>query len=240
MPFSLLLVLIFVVISWLSIYLLEKRNILRSWLSPAHQRLKEFTLGFILMGTLCLISQLFFSLINDVSWTISEEIRISKFVYASALDINSVLIEELLFRGVLLYGLIKYTNQHKAIAISAAAFGIYHWFTYGVLGNILGMVLVFITTGFMGYVFAKAYVKTKSIILPIGLHLGWNWVNGSIFSNGISGTVLLVPDQTVALEGYFALISFLWYLMIPAVVLIILKTDVFEKIRFNSSTNPVT
>lgn len=240
MPFILQLVLVLLILSWLSIYLLEKRNILRSWLTPGSQRLKEFTLGFILMGTLCLISQLFFSLINDVSWTISEEIRISKFLYAIFLDINSVLFEELLFRGVLLYGLIKYTNQHKAAAISAAAFGIYHWFTYGVLGNMLGMVLVFITTGFMGFVFAKAYVKTKSIILPIGLHLGWNWINNSIFSNGPNGTVLLVPNQTVELQGYFAIISFLWYLILPAVVLIILRTDIFNKLMFRSSTNQAT
>lgn len=240
MPFPLLLVLIFIVISWLSIHLVEQRNIFRSWLTPANQRLKEFTLGFVLMAAFCLVTQLFFSFINGISWTISEEITISKFLYAGALDINSVLFEELLFRGVLLYGLIKYTNQHKAIAISAAAFGIYHWITYGVLGNILGMALVFITTGLMGYVFAKAYVKTKSIILPIGLHLGWNWTNNSLFSNGPDGTILLVTDQTVTLEGPFAIISFLWYLIIPAVVLIILKTDIFDRLRFSSPTEPVS
>ena len=84
-----------------------------------------------------------------------------------------------------------------------------HWFSYGVLGNALGMALVFISNGLMGYVFAKAYIKTNSIVLPVGLHLGWNWVNGSIFSNGLSGTVLLVSDQSIPMEGKFALISFL-------------------------------
>jgi membrane protease YdiL (CAAX protease family) len=92
------------------------------------------------------------------------------------------------------------------------------------------MALVFITTGLMGYVFAKAYVKTQSIILPVGLHLGWNWVNGSIFSNGLSGTVLLVPDQTVAMEGIFAMISFLWYLVVPIVVLFFINSDVFDRL----------
>lgn len=236
MPFSLLLVLIFIVLTWLSIYLLEKRNIFHSWLTPANQRSKEFILGFLLMGILCILSQIFLSLISGTSWTISEDITMSIFLYASSLDINSVLFEELLFRGVLLYGLIRLTNHHKAVIISAVAFGIYHWFTFGVLGNILGMTLVFITTGFMGFVFAKAYAKTKSIILPIGLHLGWNWINNSIFSNGPNGTVFLVPDQTVELEGYFAIISFLWYLIIPAVALLLLNTDLFDKLK--SPTNP--
>ncbi|MFP8487997.1 CPBP family intramembrane glutamic endopeptidase [Gracilimonas sp. Q87] len=240
MPFTLLLVLVLLILTWLSIYLLEKRNIYKSWITPGSQRINEFVLGLFLMGLLCIVSQIFLSLISDTSWIISEDITMSKFLYASAFDINSVLFEELLFRGVLLYGLIRLTNHHKAVIISAVAFGIYHWFTYGVLGNILGMVLVFITTGFMGYVFAKAYVKTKSIILPIGLHLGWNWINNSIFSNGPNGTVLLAPNQTVELEGYFAIISFLWYLIIPAVVLIILKTDIFDKLMFRSSIKPAT
>lgn len=88
------------------------------------------------------------------------------------------------------------------------------------------MALAFITTGFTGYVFAKVYIKTNSIILPIGLHFGWNWINNSIFSNGANGAVLLVPDQTVAMEGYFAFVSFVWYLIIPGVALLILNTDV--------------
>ena len=217
-------------------FLLEKRNIIGAWLTPANQRLKEFTLGFILMGTLCLISQLFFSLINDISWAVSGEITITKFISATLADLNSVLIEELVFRGVLLYALIRYTSKRTGLIVSAAAFGIYHWFSYGVLGNVLGMMLVFITTGLMGYVFAKAYVKTESIILPVGLHFGWNWINGSIFSNGISGTVLLVPDQMVPLEGYFALISFLWYVMVPLVVLFCIKTNTFDRLRLRPAT----
>ena len=240
MPFSVLLVLIFIVLTWLSIFLLEKRNIFRSWLTPANQRLKEFMLGFILMGSLCLISQLFFSVINDISWSVSGEITITKFISATLADVNSVLIEELVFRGVLLYVLIRYTSERTGLIVSAAAFGIYHWFSYGVLGNVLGMTLVFINTGFMGYVFAKAYVKTQSIVLPVGLHLGWNWINGSIFSNGLNGTILLVPNQSVVMEGTFATISFIWYLVIPIVVLLLIKTDVFDRIRLTSSTNPTT
>lgn len=235
MPFSLILVLIFIVLTWLSVYFFEKKNIFRSWLTPADQRFREFTVGFLFMAMLCILSQIFLSQINGTSWTISEDITFSKFLYSFALDVNSVLFEELLFRGVLLHALIKYTNQNKGIFISAAAFGIYHWFTYGVIGNPLGMILVFITTGFMGFVFAKAYAKAKSIILPIGLHLGWNWVNNSIFSNGPNGTIFLTPDQTVELEGYFTIISFLWYLVIPAVSLLFLRSNLFDKLRLRSN-----
>ena len=237
MPFLLLLVIVFIVFSWLSIYLLEKRNIFRSWFTPVGQRFKEFMLGFLLMGLLCIISQLLLSHLSGISWTLSDEITTGTFVQAIASDVNSVLFEELLFRGVLLYALIKYTTPQKGIILSAAAFGVWHWFSYGVLGNTLGMAMVFLSTGFMGYVFAKAYVKTQSIILPFGLHIGWNWIHNSIFSNGPNGTVLLVPDQTVALEGYFALISFSWYMIIPGMILLFLRTDILDRLRLQSSRN---
>lgn len=202
MSFILQIVLALLILSWLSIYLAEKRNIFRIWITPVKQRLNEFYFGFVLMGTLSLLTQLLFTLIHGTNWTISDELTISKFLYSSAYDFSSVVFEELLFRGVLLYLLIAYLNEHKAIAISAIAFGIYHWFTYGIWGNLLGMTLVIITTGFMGYVFAKAYSKTNSVMLPIGLHIGWNWINNSVFSNGPNGNVFLLPNQTFAMEGY--------------------------------------
>ncbi len=237
MPFTLLLVLIFIILTWLSVYFFEKKNIFQTWLTPAEQRVREFIVGFLFMGLLCILSQLILSQISGLSWTISEETSLRKFLNSIALDIYSVLFEELLFRGVLLYGLIKYTTEQKGILISAAAFGIYHWYTFGVLGNVLGMSLVFLTTGFMGFVFAKAYAQTKSIILPIGLHLGWNSVNNSIFSNGPNGIIFLTPDQTVELEGYFAIISFAWYLIVPAAALLFLKTDLFDRLRLRSKNS---
>jgi membrane protease YdiL (CAAX protease family) len=48
----------------------------------------------------------------------------------------SVLYEELIFRGVVLYILIKRIGEVKAILISCIAFGIYHWFSYGLFWNI--------------------------------------------------------------------------------------------------------
>ena len=32
-----------------------------------------------------------------------------------------------------------------------------------------------------------AYLRTRSLALPIGLHLGWNWAQGYLFGFGVSG-----------------------------------------------------
>ena len=59
-------------------------------------------------------------------------------------------------------------------------------------GNPVVMAFLFFATGIMGYVFALAYAKTKSLYLPIALHFGWNFVNNMVFSEGPLGNQLLI------------------------------------------------
>ncbi len=69
-------------------------------------------------------------------------------------NIKSVFFEELIFRGVLFYILIKKLGPVKAIIMSAVAFGIYYWFSHGVIGNPVPMAITFVITGTMGLVYA--------------------------------------------------------------------------------------
>ena len=81
----------------------------------------------------------------------------------------------------------------KGMIISSIAFGIYHWFSYGIIGNIPQMIYIFIVTGCMGWVLAYAYVKTFSLYIPIAIHFGWNLVHGFIFSMGSIGNGVFIP-----------------------------------------------
>ncbi len=94
---------------------------------------------------------------------------------------KSVLFEELLFRGALLYILIKRIGPAKAVLISAIAFGIYHWFTIG-FGKPTQMAYIFLVMGLAGYAFAKAFGKTGTILLPFALHFGFNVAIMILFS----------------------------------------------------------
>lgn len=99
---------------------------------------------------------------------------------------KSVIFEELLFRGVLLYLLWQKLGARYAIAISAVCFGIYHWFAWQVLGNPTQMLVVFLTTGSMGVILALGFIRTRSMVLPIALHLGTNLINIVVFSKDYS------------------------------------------------------
>ena len=50
--------------------------------------------------------------------------------------------------------------------IDAAAFGMYHWFSYGVVGNPVAMIYVFLLTGAFGLMWARAFVVTGSVAAP--------------------------------------------------------------------------
>lgn len=80
--------------------------------------------------------------------------------------------EELAFRGVLLYILIKRVGANKAILISAGAFGVYHWFSQGSLGHPTEMLITFLITGCMGLVLAYGLANSNSIYIPTAIHFG--------------------------------------------------------------------
>lgn len=223
--------------SWLIIYFLEKKNLFKIWFLPAGIRAKEFLKGFILMAVLSSFTQLFLGHLSGSVWSLASDISDQNILRSLVYDLNSVLFEELTFRGIVLYLMLKYLKKPQlSILLTAAAFGVYHWFTYGVIGNIMVMIVVFLVTGFMGYVFAAAYEKTNSIVLPIALHLGWNLINNTVFSNGPTGIQIFEATQTSDTMAGYDLISLIWYLILPAIVLFIIKTNIIRKYEIKNKS----
>ena len=90
--------------------------------------------------------------------------------------------EELLFRGILFRIIEERAGSWIALALSGLLFGLLH------LANpdatLWGAIAIAIEAGGM---LAAAYVATRKLWLPIGLHFGWNFAESGIFSTGISG-----------------------------------------------------
>jgi membrane protease YdiL (CAAX protease family) len=217
-------ILVAVAISWLLLYLIEKKNILALGFLPIAKRSKQFFIGFLITGILCVLVQYLESYLKSSTWIFNKDITNGIILKSFWWDFKSVLTEELIFRGALLYILIQKIGSRKSILISAIAFGIYHWFSYGVLGNVMAMILVFIGTGLMGYAWAWAFSKTKSIMLPFGLHLGWNFIYNTIFSKGPLGELVLISKGGIELTSWASLLNFISGLVIvPILVLICVR-----------------
>jgi membrane protease YdiL (CAAX protease family) len=187
-------VLVIFVASWLLLRFEGKGLQALGFDQPA-RRGAEFALGFMVFGIAAIVQQYGFALQNGFQWQINPEFTDRDLAWHAFWNVRSVLTEELLFRGYALYLLLRFVGRNAALWIDAAAFGIYHWFTFGLLGNIPVMAVVFFYTGAFGLVLALAFRQTGSVALPIGLHLGWNLIIGTVFSGGMLGKALLIPSS---------------------------------------------
>jgi len=89
--------------------------------------------------------------------------------------------EELLFRGFPLQVLVEGIGTWPAIIALSLLFGALH------LGNPNASVLGILNTVVAGILLSIAYVKTRSLWLPYGIHVGWNVGLGFVFGFPLSG-----------------------------------------------------
>lgn len=221
-------ILIALFVSWVFLHFFEKKNLLALGFLPIAKRLKEFLIGFIITAILCTGVQYLEITLKSSDWVFNENSTIKNVIQFFWWDFKSVLTEELIFRGALLYLLISKLNAEKGVLISAIAFGIYHWFSFGIFGQIIPMIVVFIGTGLMGYAWAMAFSKTQSIAMPVGLHLGWNFTFNTIFSKGPLGEGVIIASAGEDISNWFFIIS-LW--LAPLIVLLFVKYLVHDDSR---------
>jgi len=198
-------------LSWLLVWLFEKGNLNVLGFFPTKRRLLDFVLFFFITAIFCSSDFLMRMYFADQEWKLNPALSANLILTGIWWNIKSVLFEELIFRGVLLYILIKKLGALKAIIISAIAFGIYHWFSFEVIGDVKQMAIIFVVTGIMGLLYAYGYAKTFSLYIPIAIHLGWNLTRSVIFSETVIGDQLLVqvkpvPDNQVSYFIYFCVL----------------------------------
>lgn len=160
------------------------------------KRSKEFTWGILLAAAFVVVQFLLIAYFAGFEWRLNPDFNLRDVLLSAHWNVNSVLFEEFIFRGYLLYKIISMVGTRRGCWLSAAAFGIYHWFSYEVFGAAVQMIYVFVLTGMFGLMLAYAFAKTGSLLLPVALHLGWNLTTGMVFSNGPLGEQLLLPSQT--------------------------------------------
>jgi membrane protease YdiL (CAAX protease family) len=105
------------------------------------------------------------------------------------LMIPTAIAEELLFRAVLFRMVEQWVGTWWALGISALVFGLLHLVNPG--ATIFGALAIAIEAGVM---LGAAYLLTRSVWLAIGIHLGWNVVQGGIFGATVSGTTSHQPS----------------------------------------------
>ena len=151
--------------------------------------LKDLILGFLLgaltLGLAVLIAVGFGGLRFDFNRAQASPAIARTLVVSLALFIVAAAFEEAFFRGYLLQTFARARLAWLAIALTSL------FFAAGHLGNDNATQLSTLNTALAGIWFSAAYLKTRTLWLPFGLHLMWNWFQGAIFGIEVSGITSL-------------------------------------------------
>lgn len=90
--------------------------------------------------------------------------------------------EELIFRGGVFRIVEESCGSLVALIVSAALFGLVHLSAPG--ATALSTLAIALEAGGL---LAAAYLLTRSLWFPIGLHIGWNFTEGGVFGSAVSG-----------------------------------------------------
>jgi CAAX protease family protein len=89
--------------------------------------------------------------------------------------------EEVSFRGYPFQRLVDATGALPAVVVVSALFGAVHW------ANPSSSMWSIMNTALVGVLLCLAYLRTRALWLPWGLHFGWNFALGVIFGLPVSG-----------------------------------------------------
>jgi len=159
----------------------------------------------LLLGSLLGVASLFLAALLT---TVTRGIRFS-FDPAGARVIGQTLIgsllifvfaaaaEEMLFRGYPLQTLTRANLAWLGVLLTSVPFAAAHLRNPNVVAG-----FTFINTALAGVWLAVAYLRTRSLWLPFGLHWSWNWAQASLLGLPVSGIDRFSPAPL--LKGFNA------------------------------------
>jgi CAAX protease family protein len=206
-------------ISWLLIWLVQRENLSVLGLSISKMKMKYSVILFFVTAVCCLSGLLMRMYFGQEVFIINPGLS-SSFIFTGLwATFKSVLFEELLTRGVLLYILIKRLGEKWAVFISSLFFGLLHLNNVTAESGTIEILLTIVYPFIFGLVMAYSYAKTFSIYFPFAIHFGWNIVENFIIpKNASTNTILLLQEQPIITVSYFVFFLMLLFPKIAAMI----------------------
>lgn len=155
---------------------IDRMSIVSLGLTRFYQRKRELFLGFI-AGVLSLSLVVGTKVIYGVSTWSPKEFFLSDWLLSFYFLLSVfyiAFVEELFFRGYLLQSFVKEWGEKKAAILTSIFFSLTHFIRpihdpFLLVPEMIGLFLV-------GYALSYAFIYTRSLYLPIGIHAGWVYV----------------------------------------------------------------
>jgi membrane protease YdiL (CAAX protease family) len=111
-------------------------------------------------------------------------------LFSGVLFVLAALAEEALFRGYPLQTLTRAKLAWLAVLLTSLPFAAVHLRNPNVAAG-----FTFLNTALAGVWLAAAYLRTRSLWFPLGVHWAWNWAMASLLGLPVSGITDLAPHS---------------------------------------------
>lgn len=174
---------------------LRQRPMAELWGKLDGRWVKELCLGSLMGSAIMLIPALIMGIFGWVEWKLNP-IGFSVLATNILLFAGVAAAEEFLFRGFIFQRLVAGLGQWPAQWLLAGYFLLTHLSNPGMVGGVkvLAGANIFIAS----LIFGLAFLQTRSLAMPLGLHFMANFMQGGVLGFGVSGT-----EQTGLLTPLF-------------------------------------
>lgn len=138
-------------------------------------------LGIFAILLSCLIAMIFGNMSFQINQTADFGAKINTLLFSFVVFVIGAANEEMIFRGYFLQTFTRSNLAWLAIILNSLIFGSAH------LQNPNVSYIPIINTILAGVWFSVAYLKTRNLWFPFGLHFIWNWVQGAFLGIPVSG-----------------------------------------------------
>ncbi len=174
------------VATWFGVVMIDRKKFLTVGLYLRRNWLRQLTAGIAIasaMMALILFIEIAFGIVEVQGVQPTIEHGVFTFLQGLYLYVLVGFAEEILLRGYPLQTLIEGTNKGVALILTSALFSALH------IGNpnltAISMANIFLAGVWLG----SAYLVSGSLWAPIGMHIGWNFMQGTILGFPVSGIV---------------------------------------------------
>jgi membrane protease YdiL (CAAX protease family) len=155
--------------------------------------LKDFFIGSLIGAASLLLATAFPVMTGSLKFTVNAPLlvaTIGKTVLTSIpIFIIAAAAEEAIFRGYPLQTMARSHLAWVSIIITSIIFSSGHLDNPNVVPG-----FTFANTAIAGAWLAVAYLKTRNLWFPLGIHWAWNWTMAAVMGLPVSGITRLTPD----------------------------------------------
>jgi len=177
---------IFILVSTWACTLLRKEPLSSVGFQINQRWIKEILSGTMIGIGLILAATGLIWAIGGVRFELDPVRSLGSLAYGLYVFLFVALFEETLFRGFIFQRLLDGAGVWVAQITLALLFAFGHWDNPGMEGATKFWASLDLALGAL--LLGLAYIRTRSLALPVGIHLGWNWAQGYLLGFGVSGT----------------------------------------------------